>query len=246
MVDYRAYNLASPPTDATADNSTYTLGLEFYVVSESWLKAVHFFQPTTNDPSAATRQYGLYKVIGPELVVPFASFAATISGWNTAELEDLFELEINARYKLGIFHPAGRYSATGSFFSTGDGTPTQSNGPLRIPNVADALGGGQATFLASVTPGYPTDASTANYWADVTITDEGPVPPVSDTNLSIADKARANMLAELGLADNLSRLLTNVDLMRLVIIAGGLGLITVGNDTAGNHYERYLKIVRNA
>jgi hypothetical protein len=242
MTDYRAYSSASPPTAATADDVPYTLGLEFYVVSQAWFKFAHFFQPSTNSPSSAVRKYALFKVTGQELIIPFTDFSATVEGWNTKGPAVPLALEVNTRYKLGIYHPAGRYSSTGGYYSTGDGTPTKAFGPLRIPDAGNALGGGQNTFIQNATPGYPTtDVSSANYWGDVTVTDVAPV-----TNKSLADEARENMLTALSYTVDQAKLKSNVDLMREVVVAGGLGLITVGNDTYGNHYERYLKTVRDS
>lgn len=62
-------------------------------------------------------------------------------------------------------------------------------------------------------------------------------------NLSIADEARANMLAALSQAESNK---SNVDLMREVVAAGGLSLITVTDASAAVHYWRYLKIVRDS
>lgn len=59
---------------------------------------------------------------------------------------------------------------------------------------------------------------------------------------STADTARTNMLAALGQVE--PQLKSNVDLMREVIAAGGLALITVTDQTAAVQYWQYLEVLR--
>lgn len=59
---------------------------------------------------------------------------------------------------------------------------------------------------------------------------------------STADDARTNMLAALGQVE--PQLKSNVDLMREVIAAGGLALITVTDQTAAVQYWQYLEVLR--
>lgn len=61
---------------------------------------------------------------------------------------------------------------------------------------------------------------------------------------SISDTARTNMLT--ALVQTEPQLKSNVDLMREVVAAGGLSLITVTDASAAVHYWRYLKIVRDS
>lgn len=249
MVDYRAYGAETGPTDAAADDTAYTMGLEFDVLETCWLKAIHFWQPSGNGPSSSVRKAGLYEVVSSvvgDIVHSFADFPATAANWNTYTLDPVLQLDPGTTFRACVFHPAGRYPATSNYYSSGAGGTPLVVGPLRIVDEDLAVGNKQNSFVGSEIPQFPTEAFNSNkYWIDVTVTDEDPNPtPVG--NMSIADQARFNMLAELELSEDVTRLLSNVDLMRLVIAAGGLGLITVGNDTAGNHYERYLKIVRDA
>jgi len=60
---------------------------------------------------------------------------------------------------------------------------------------------------------------------------------------STADTARTNMLAALAQAE--PQLKSNVDLMREVVAAGGLGLVTVTSQTAAVHYWQYLEDLRD-
>lgn len=245
MTDYRAYGAESPPANAATDDSAYTLGMEFDVLQNCWLKNIHFWQPTGNSPSSATRKALLFQVIdasnGTLLEGP-SDFPATVSGWNTYFSGRA--LTTGVKYRACIFHSAGRYAATGSWYSTGPGANPLVNGPLRVYDQDLAAGANQDSFLASAVPGYPINSSSAaNYWIDVTVTDVD--PNIMATNESIADEARRLMLAALGQTVLQGQAKSNVDLMREVVAAGGLGLITVTSDTAAVHYWKYLKIVRD-
>jgi hypothetical protein len=106
-----------------------------------------------------------------------------------------------------------------------------------------ATGGDQCSFLQNVTPGFPTTAFNSTfYWINVIVTDVDPNIPVG--SLSIADEARSLMLDALGLSE--PRRESNVDLMRLVIAAGGLSLIIPNDKTAAVQYWDYLRTVRNS
>lgn len=59
---------------------------------------------------------------------------------------------------------------------------------------------------------------------------------------STADTARTNMLAALGQAE--PQLKSNVDLMREVVAAGGLAIITPTDQTAAVQYWQYLEVLR--
>ncbi len=248
MTDYSAYQLESGPTDVTADDSAYTMGLEFNVLTDCWLKAIHFWQASGNSPSSATRKALLYRVIdgssGTELL-PATDFPATVSGWNSFTDVGVFPLTIGT-YRACVFHPAGRYSATANYYSSGAGSEPVTNGPLRIPDSDTANGADQNSFIANATPQYPSGSFNANkYWIDVTLTDVDPsIPPAPVGPMSIADEARVLMLDALTLDE--PRQETNVDLMRLVIAAGGLGLITPNDKTAAVQYWNYLKTVRDS
>lgn len=246
MTDYRAYALETPPVNAATDDAAYTLGMEFDVSQACWLKSIHFWQPSGNSPSSAIRKALLYQVIdassGTLLHGP-SDFPATVSGWNTYNPN--FALSVGAKYRACIFHPSGRYAATANWFSSGPGGTPLVNGFLRIYDVDLAAGANQDSFIANSTPQYPINSSNANnYWIDVTVTDVD--PNTMATSESISDEARRLMLVALGLTVDQGKLSSNVDLMRLVVAAGGLGLITVTAESAAKHYERYLRVVRDS
>jgi len=59
---------------------------------------------------------------------------------------------------------------------------------------------------------------------------------------SVSDKARANMLTQLGQTE--PQLKSNVDLMREVLAFGGQTLVTKTDATAAVHLARYLVSLR--
>jgi len=59
---------------------------------------------------------------------------------------------------------------------------------------------------------------------------------------TVSDTARANMLTALVLSN--PQPLSNVDLMRQVIAAGGASIVTVSDASAAVHLERYLRSLR--
>src|SRR5689334_8081260 len=103
------------PTDAATDNGAYSMGLEFYVTeTAASCTAIHFWQPTGNSPSSATRTGALWRVdsgsTGTNLTGE-VSFSTTVSGWNTLTFGSPVSLVANQRYRAVVVHPAGRYSA---------------------------------------------------------------------------------------------------------------------------------------
>lgn len=251
MTDYSAYHLLeNGPANATADDAAYTMGMEFDVSSPCWLKSIHFWQASGGSPSSATRKALLYRVIdgtsGTLLLGP-NDFPATVNGWNAYDpgVGNYPALSVGQVYRACVFHPAGRYSAEANYYSSGAGGSPLVNGPLRVADADLATGGDQNSFIANATPQFPTDAfNSTRYFISITVTDVD--PNIVATNESLADEARRLMLVALGYTAAQAKSKSNVDLMREVVAAGGLGLITVTSATAAVHYWRYLKIVRDA
>ncbi len=250
MTDYDPFGALVGPTDATADDAPYTMGLEFDVASPGWVVGIEFWQATGGSPSSATRQALLFEVTDASTGAPIDmgadDFPATVSGWNTYEPEIYPEVTPGNVYRACVFHPAGRYSATANYFSSGDGASPIVTGILRVMDADLATGNDQCSFIQNATPQFPvTSFNSTFYWINVIVTDVDPnTPPAPVGPMSISDEARSLMLAALGLSE--PRQETNVDLMRLVIAAGGLGLITPNDKTAAVQYWNYLKTVRDS
>lgn len=250
MTDYSAYHLLeSGPTDVTADDAAYTMGLEFDVSVPCWLKSIHFWQGTGGSPSSATRKALLYRVLdassGTLLLGP-SDFPVTVAGWNEFDpgVGNYPELPVGQVFRACVFHPAGRYSAEANYYSSGAGGTPLVNGPLRVADADLATGGDQNSFIANATPQFPTDAfNSTRYFISITVTDVD--PNIVATNESIADEARRLMLAALSLTVDQGKSFSNVDLMRQVIAAGGLSIIIPTDETAAVQYWEYLRVVRS-
>lgn len=248
MTDYGAYQLDAPPVNATTDDSSYTMGLEFFVTQQAWAKRLAFWQPSGNSPSSAVRKGALWQINTASTGTNISGtldFPATVSGWNFLDFPELIELTPNQRYKACVLHPAGRYPSVPNYYSLGAGSTNFVNGPLTVPSAANSTiggsDGGQNTFRQVASMQFPFDEFNSNiYYIDVIVTDEG---PVTVTNKSISDIAREQILDALVLSEPQNK--SNVDLMKEVIDLGGLGLITVNTQTAAEHYQRFLKIVRD-
>jgi hypothetical protein len=61
---------------------------------------------------------------------------------------------------------------------------------------------------------------------------------------SVADVARTNMIAQLSFSDAQQRILTNADLMALVMVFPGQTLVTVTSASVGTHLLRYMMSLR--
>lgn len=250
MTDYNPFGALTGPANAAADDSAYTMGLEFDVDEICWVVAIEFWQAAGGSPSSATREALLFNVTNETTGVPVdlgsdTDFPSTVSGWNTFVPDPAPQVDPGEVYRACVHHPAGRYSATASYFSSGDGASPIVTGPLRVMDADLATGGDQCSFIANATPQFPnTSFNSSFYWINVIVTDVDPNTPVGP--MSIADEARSLMLDALSYTADQAKSKTNVDLMREVVAAGGLGLITVTSATAAVHYWRYLKIVRDA
>lgn len=245
MTDYNAYLSENGPTDAAADDAPYTMGLEFDVSSPVWLKSINFWQPSGNSPSSAVRKALLYRVTDASngvLLLGPSDFPATVPNWNAFNPGVGFYPALTAGnvYRACVHHPLGRYPADANYYSAGAGTPPKVVGPLRIADAALATGGHQNSFIQNAVAQFPNTAfNSARYWISVTVTDVNPNIVSSE---SLADEARRLMLQALAQAESNK---SNVDLMREVIAAGGLGIIVPTSETAAVQYWRYLKVVRD-
>lgn len=138
-------------------------------------------------------------------------------------------------------HYAGTYDGTnirlyvdGVLVST---TPLA--GPLRTDSNAPTIGGWveAATILDDIR----IDDAALDQAAIASLKNT-PVGTVTVVAGSIADQARANMLTALVLVE--PQKLSNTDLMKQVVDAGGLGLVTVTSASPATHLERYMMSLR--
>ena len=246
MVLYRIW----PSTDGSAfaaEDDPVNLGTEFFVTQQAWVTAMHIWR--FDSTMSGTVRGRIWIASGGSEGQPLAGTDVTFNiggtGWLTADLEEPVELTPIVRYRASM-HCSSGYTGTGSYWTSGPGSSGITNGIITAP--ASGPGGDQSgtqgSFAYAADYSYPNSTfQGGNYWVDVTVSDVFPAPVGG--NLSISDTARANMIAALGLSDAQARVLSNVDLMRLVIAAGGLGLVTVTSATAAVHLERYLRFLRS-
>lgn len=136
-------------------------------------------------------------------------------------------------------HYAGRYDGTNVEILV-DGILVASTplaGPLRSDADPPTIGGW--TELQPILDDTRIDNGALNDSA-INLAKNTPVSSGAvSVALSISDQARANMLTALALVDPQN--LSNVDLMKRVMDAGGLALVIVTNLTAAEQYSRYVE-----
>lgn len=165
-----------------ASDVAISLGLQFKVTSQAWLKGFRFWRGTTDITGSIVGR--LYQVDGAAsghaVSDTDVSFSLSGTGWQVALLSTPKALTINQDYKATVFFPSN-YSATGGYFTGGDGSAGFTNGPLTIPNAASSTDG-QDTFVTGASIAYPTSTfNGGNFWVDVIVTD---TEPSGDINTS--------------------------------------------------------------
>jgi hypothetical protein len=183
MTNYSIFDGQTPPTVADNDLTAVVLGTEFWVDATAYLVGVRFFQPTTNDPSSSTRTATLYTVDTATTGTPVTgasgiSIPVSGPGWMTTTI-DAVTLVADQRYKIAILHPDGKYAKTASYWTDNvSGGPGQNGhivGPIHAPDIGEASGNRQGSFISSASMAFPNDSfSDANYWSDIVISDEMP------------------------------------------------------------------------
>lgn len=167
MTDYAGLTTTGPGSGNP--DSAVSLGMEFYVTSAAYVKAIRFWRATTSTVGTITG--GVFQVAtattGSLVTGTNGTFTLSGTGWQTYTLPSLIPLTINQRYEVAVNFGSGGYAATGSYF-----TSTITNGPLVIPTPANTSAGGQGRFDYSASLSYPaTPTSGSNYWVDVVVTD---------------------------------------------------------------------------
>jgi hypothetical protein len=135
------------------DTRGVEVGLRFFADVAGYVTVIRYYRgPLNAGPHAGS----LWTDDGARLAsVAFA--AETTSGWQTASLSPPAAVEPGVVYVVSYHAPAGRYSATGSFFSRAHDAP-----PLHAP----ARGTGRFSYGSTST--FPTGTFNAtHYWVDV-------------------------------------------------------------------------------
>jgi hypothetical protein len=166
-----------PQLVAEADTASVTLGTEFYVTSAAWLTAFRYPQAASGDSTMSARQVALYEANTGALVLgPFTMPAPVAGTWCVYTLAIPFSLTLNQRYRVGIFHPNGAYTATASYFNAGTGSITTTKGDFFvIPNYTDSYANKQGSFNYSPAIAFPDGTYNAcAYYSDVVVTSTDP------------------------------------------------------------------------
>ena len=153
------------------ESEAYTLGTEFNIVQASELLAIRWFQGT-NTPDLSTRTANVWRLVGGNWIAQLAEpveipGSAAADTWLRGDLDTPITLTPGV-YRVGVFHPHGHFSATGSYFA---GNALVTRGPLTLPYQDIATNNQQGNYSAEATihaPDQPPYQS-RNYWSDVVV-----------------------------------------------------------------------------
>lgn len=169
------------PVTLTADNATYTMGVQFSVSAPAALTGLWFFSPPgAVDLPAACCIYLITgagtgsQVAGTVQLTPSWSGAAG-SGWVKVTYDGSVTLTPGNQYRACILHNQGGnfYGATATYWAGGGpGAGGITSGVLSAPAAINADLTNQDAFLANTAAlTYPTGQfQSSNYWIDVEVT----------------------------------------------------------------------------
>lgn len=176
MANYNLY-VTTPSIGPDADTSSTVLGTEFIVNQECWVTQLRWLRPAGSD--SAVRKAALYEstgvLVSPVVDLPMPDF----SQWGATDVTPI-KLTVGKRYIVAVLHPAGRYPATGAYFTTGPNGADTVRGPVTVPGSNNSQA--QGSYIYRPVMAMPTETyNGAAYYSDVTITDVNPNPPVDQT-----------------------------------------------------------------
>lgn len=186
MAVLRLWPATNGPAAATVDADNYTLGTEFYVTGSAQFTGWYFWCNT-----ASTVTFSLYQVnsdVSGTLIgqVSNVNLAAPLGEWKYQALAIPVNLTINQRYRACVSSTTNNfYSSTSQYWNTGPGSAGITNDILSAPNLANATGGDQGSFVTGGTPAFPTNGfNSTNYWID---------PEVSTTDSAMDGELNLSM-----------------------------------------------------
>lgn len=173
MATYRLWPSTNGPSSAAGDTENYTLGLEFSVSSSAEFTGWYFW---TRNSCVVT--FSLYRVDSEST----GTLLAQVSNVNLSVLSGVWRYQAQAmpvtlvpgqRYRACVTSSSDNfYCSTSAYWSSGAGSAGRTNGILSAPNVSDATGNDQCSFIIGASPAFPTSAfSGSNYWIDVEVSD---------------------------------------------------------------------------
>jgi hypothetical protein len=238
VATFTIFNENGPSTSAT-DGQALNLAHEFKTTGQTWATGIRFYRGTLSVVGPITAHITTVDTIdtGTPVVGTEVTFVLSGLGWQTAEFAEPVELNPAVRHKV-VYHVPDHFTVTAGFW-----TADIVNGPLRAYSNANATSA-QGSFSTGAITTFPSSGGNeGNYWIDVTIVDVLPPVPGSGA-MSVSDQARANLLVALGLTE--PQLMSNVDLMRLLLEDAGQTLVTKTSASAATHLLRYLMELRDA
>jgi hypothetical protein len=148
----------TPTVVADADTAAVELGMKFRPNVSGYLTGVRFWKGSST--MTGTKSVSLWTTGGARLAT--ATIATeTATGWQTGTFQTPVAVTANTVYVVSYFAPEGRYSATGSYFTSAGVT----NGPLYA--LRDGESGGNGVYAYTATSSFPSQTyQAANYWVD--------------------------------------------------------------------------------
>lgn len=243
MTDYSIWPSTNGPFVDGSDGP-YNLATQFRLSVPAWLKAIRFWRGTTNIVAPILGR--VWAVTGSLTGDPVpntdVSFTLSGTGWQSAPTPLFPKLSAGQDYRVAIATGAF-YTGTARYWLDGPGLGGITSGIINAPDTITS--GNQGTFISQSGYAYPNQTfQGGNYWVDVIVSDTDPTPAPVGGNMSIADIARTNMIAQLGLTDAQARVLSNADLMAKVLVFPGQTLVTKTDASVGTHLLRYMMSLR--
>jgi hypothetical protein len=148
---------AVPFQPDSGDTNSVELGVRFRADFNGYITGIRFYKSSLN---TGTHVGHLWTSTGTLLAS--ATFAnETASGWQQVNFSNPVAVNSNTTYVASYFAPAGHYSATAGFFSTGYDNP-----PVHL--LGDGVDGPNGMYRYGSGGGFPTSSFNAsNYWVDV-------------------------------------------------------------------------------
>ena len=165
MVERTLFTTQVPAIVQDPDTGGVTLGVRWFSDQPGEIVAIRFYKGGTQGGNSHTVR--LYSAAGGILATAVSS-GETNSGWQRVNLATPVPIAANTEYRVAVFWPAGRYSATNNFF-----TSQFNNLPLH------AYGSNNGVYTYAESMVFPTSTwQASNYFVDPIVEIETAPPPV--------------------------------------------------------------------
>ncbi|HVU89697.1 MAG TPA: Ig-like domain-containing protein [Pirellulales bacterium] len=158
-----------PSTVDSGDGQAVELGVKFTATANGYVTGVEFYKAAAN---TGTHTGSLWSSTG-QLLATGTFTNETASGWQTLTFASPVAITAGTTYVAGYYAPAGHYSVTRSYFTSG-----YTSGSLQV-----LPSGGVYMYGSGAFPTQSYQAS--NYWVDVLFTTIRPVDTTPPTVVSV-------------------------------------------------------------